>query len=842
MRKPLRKIKKRHIKGLIIAFLTLGIFMSGTFFLWISTFTLPDLSSFNSRKVSQSTKIYDRTGKILLYDVNQGIKRTIVSDNEISRNIKNATVAIEDSEFYEHNGVRPMAFLRAVLANLTSGKFSQGGSTITQQVVKNSLLTSEKKISRKIKEWVTALKLERVLTKTEILDIYLNEAPYGGTIYGVEEASDAYFGKKASDLTVAESAYLAALPNAPSYYSPYTNKGKLEERKNLVLAKMLEKNFVSPEEYKTALAEKVTWLPQANVGIRAPHFVMFIKQYLEDKYGKTAVEQGGLKVTTTLDYGLEEKAETLAKQYALENQKNFNAENVSIVALDAKNGQILTMVGSRDYFDKTIDGNFNVATAHRQPGSSFKPIVYAEAFNKGYTPDTTVFDLQTEFSSECNPDGTPITPGNEDKCYMPENYDHVYRGPISFRNALAQSINVASIKVLYLAGLKDSLRLAKDMGISSLTNIGQYGLTLVLGGGEVSLLELTGVYATLGNSGVRNPGQGILKVEDKDGAVLESFEPHPIQVLPEQTALLVSDVLSDNAARTPAFGDRSPLYFEGRQVAVKTGTTNDYHDAWVLGYTPQVAVGAWAGNNDNRPMEKKVARFIVAPLWNAFMKEVLKQYPPENFKKPEPTDKTTLKPALAGLWQGGQSYFVNKLSGETATEFTPAELKEERVVKQIHSILYWVDKNNPTGPRLVSPYDDPQFNLWEFPIRRWVSANNIAEETNGIIPTALDSMHGPFVAPKITATNPLPTVAYPKNQNIVIAINTESKFPISKVDYFVNGAFIGSATRYPWSFSFLPSDIDNLSTDNEIEVVAYDNVLNRSEIKIPFKVNLLNDN
>src|SRR3989338_6396906 len=397
MRKIFRKIKKYHlIEATFLAIISF-IFGLGALFLWISSFTIPDLSSFNVRKVSESTKIFDRTGKILLYNVNQGIKRTIVPDGEISRNIKNATVAIEDSEFYQHNGIKFSSFLRATKANILARNYSQGGSTITQQVVKNSLLTSEKTISRKLKEWFLALKLERILSKTEILDIYLNDAPYGGNIYGVEEASQTYFSKKALDLSLAESAYLASLPNAPTYFSPYgNNRDKLEERKNLVLLRMLQNNFISNDEYKDALAEKVDWQTQEGLGIKAPHFVMWVRQYLENKYGVDVVNKGGLKVNTTLDYDLELKAETLAKNSALDNKKNFNAENVSIVAIDAKTGQILVMVGSRDYFDKEIDGNFNVALAHRQPGSSFKPVVYAEAFNKGYTPDTVVFDLQTE--------------------------------------------------------------------------------------------------------------------------------------------------------------------------------------------------------------------------------------------------------------------------------------------------------------------------------------------------------------------------------------------------------------------------------------------------------------
>ena len=813
------------------------IFGLGALFLWISSFTIPDLSSFNVRKVSESTKIFDRTGKILLYNVNQGIKRTIVPDGEISRNIKNATVAIEDSEFYQHNGIKFSSFLRATKANILARNYSQGGSTITQQVVKNSLLTSEKTISRKLKEWFLALKLERILSKTEILDIYLNDAPYGGNIYGVEEASQTYFSKKALDLSLAESAYLASLPNAPTYFSPYgNNRDKLEERKNLVLLRMLQNNFISNDEYKDALAEKVDWQTQEGLGIKAPHFVMWVRQYLENKYGVDVVNKGGLKVTTTLDYDLELKAETLAKNSALDNKKNFNAENVSIVAIDAKTGQILVMVGSRDYFDKEIDGNFNVALAHRQPGSSFKPVVYAEAFNKGYTPDTVVFDLQTEFDTECNPDGTPIIKTNEDKCYMPQNFDGVYLGPISLKNALAQSRNIPAIKVLYLAGIKDSLRLAKAMGINSLTNESRYGLTLVLGGGEVSLLDMTSMYSVFAANGVRNTYQGILKIEDRNGNVLESFESHPSEVLPEQTALLINDILSDNTARAPEFGEHSALYIESRPVATKTGTTNDYKDAWILGYTPQVVVGAWAGNNDNSPMVKKIAGFIIAPLWNKFMQEVLKKYPVENFKKPDPIDKASLKPALAGFWQGGEVYFVNKLSGERANEYTPLELREERVVKNIHSILYWVNKNNPKGPAPLNPETDPQFKLWEFPIRKWVTEQGIVEENNSVIPTAEDSTHRPEFSPKIVIVSPDNISRYNKDARLQVTINVTGKFPITKVDYYINNTFAGSNSSYPYNFSFSPSETDGISAKNEIRAVAYDTFLNRGEAVQEFNV------
>ncbi len=842
---PLKKLKKEAIKRFgaqkaketVLLGFALLIFLTGTFLVWISTFKIPDMASFEQRKVSQATKIYDRTETILLYDVFEGVKRTVVTPAEISNNIKKATIAIEDGDFYNHPGIKITSFLRAVVANLVSGSYSQGGSTITQQVVKNSILTQDKTITRKLKEWVLALKLEKVMDKESILAIYLNESPYGGTIYGIEEASQAFFGKKASEVGVAEAAYLASIPNAPTYYSPYgNNKERLENRKNLVLQKMLQNNFIDQETYSKALEEKVVWKEEENIGIKAPHFVIYIKQYLEKKYGERAVEENGFKVVTTLNYELQQKAEEIVKKRAALNKVNFNANNASLVAIDPKTGQIITMVGSADYFNKEIDGNFNVAIAHRQPGSAMKPIVYATALSKGYTPDTVVFDLPTEFSTECNPDGTPIIPGNEKVCYMPQNYDNQYRGPVSFRDALAQSINVPAIKVLYLAGIKESLRTARDMGIEGLGDANEYGLTLVLGGGEVSPLELTSAYGVFASNGIRNPYTGILRIEDRNGKVIEGFIPSPKQVMDDQTASKITDILSDNKARTPAFGENSPLYFPGRDVAVKTGTTNDYKDAWILGYTPNIAVGAWVGNTDNTPMEKKVAAFIVAPLWNEFMNEALKTLPKEDFKKPEYPDKASIKPVLAGFWQGNNAYFVDKISGGLATEMTPVETKEQRVIRQVHSILYWVDKNNPTGPPPINPESDFQFRLWEHPVRNWALANGMTDQDISIIPASNDNIHTPDSSPQISILHPLSGINYPKNERIVISATAVGKFPIKKADFFINNAFVGSSEKYPFNFTFTPSEIENIDSENELKVVVYDSAYNRGEKTVSFSI------
>jgi len=829
---------KRHLfKNTVILLFSAGFLVAGALLLWAGSLKIPDFTSFEERKVAQSTKIYDRTGEVLLYDIHQDIKRTVVPYEDISRYLKNATVAIEDAEFYDHKGIKPKAILRAILVNVGSFGFSQGGSTITQQVIKNSLLTQEKKISRKLKEWALAVKLEQVMGKEDILTLYLNEAPYGGSIYGAEEASRAFFGKNVKDITLAEAAYLAALPQAPTYYSPYgNNKDSLEERKDLVLSRMFELGFISKEEYAAASVEEVVFTPQEDRGIKAPHFVFFVRSYLEEKYGKDAVEEEGLKVITTLDYDLQKKAEDIVLEYAKENTEKFNASNAGVVAIDPKTGQILVMVGSRDYFDEEIDGNFNITVAHRQPGSAFKPFVYATAFKKGYTPDTVVFDLQTQFQTTCDPEGRPLsTEVDPNDCYMPVNYDGIYHGPMTLRDALAQSVNIPALKTLYLAGLSDSLQTAKDFGITSLTNINQYGLTLVLGGGEVSLLEMVNAYGVFANEGVRNPHTSIVRVEDKNGNILEQFQQKQERVIDGNIALQISDILSDNVARTPAFGARSYLYFEDTDVAVKTGTTNDYKDAWIVGYSPSVAMGAWAGNNDNTSMEKKVAGFIVAPMWNAFMQEVLQKYPKDEFIGPPKTN-ADIKPVLRGVWQGGEEYVVDRMSGKLATEYTPKETQEKRVLVDIHNILYWVDKKNPLGERPVNPQGDPQFNLWEYAVRKWVANQNIKEETFESIPKEYDDIHTPEASPNITITEPSPEVLYPINREITIAPQNTGVYPLSKVDFFVNGVFVGSSTASPFTLSFIPTELEVIKNQNQLTVVAYDTVFNKGESQTIFNI------
>lgn len=760
-RRTLRHLPPRVRLTIKFAFLSL-IACAGVFSAWAILATVPSIDTIQNRVVGESTKIYDRTGNALLYDVHGAMRRTEVPFEEISRHIRNATVAIEDDTFYSHKGVRPRAFLRALLANLQTGSFSQGGSTITQQVIKNTLLTNDKTPIRKMKEWVLAIKLEKIATKDQILNIYLNETSYGGTIYGVEEATQYFFGKPAKDVTVAEAAYVAALPQAPTRYSPYgSHRDELEARKNHVLFRMKELGYINDSEYASAQSEQVKFREEAEAGIKAPHFVFFVREYLEEKYGADTVANGGLKVITTLDWELQEKAEEVVKNHAPTMEANFNATNQGMVAVDPKSGQILTMVGSRGYFDESIDGKVNVAIAKRQPGSSFKPFVYATAFEKGYTPETVVYDAETQFSTACSP--SDISNG-EPPCYSPSNYDGLFKGPMKLRDALAQSQNVPAVKTLYLAGIPESIETARDMGISTLADANRYGLTLVLGGGEVTLLEMTSAYGVFANDGLRNPATGILSVEDGRGRVLEQYEKKEVRAIDSQIARLISNILSDNVARTPEFGANSPLYFPQANVADKTGTTNDFRDVWIVGYTPGISVGAWAGNNNNTPMERKIAAFIIAPMWHEFMNYALEKYPSDDFPAPIP--------------EPGYDSLPPVLRGNALTD--PS--------RGVHDILYWVNKDSPrSGP---PNHNDSQFPHWEFAVARWAEMGGFASSTQS--------------GARLTITSPQAGALLPLEPfNVAI----EPSLPgIRSVTYYLNGKFVGISAQAPYIIAVQPAE------------------------------------
>jgi 1A family penicillin-binding protein len=750
----IRFCRRKSVRSLLLIGATTALVLAGGLVVWATTIALPDVRNFVDRRVAESTKIYDRTGTTVLYDVHGNVRRSVVPYDQIAQDLKDATVAIEDQNFYRHNGIQPSAIIRAVWINLTSGDLlgGQGGSTITQQVIKNALLTSEKTISRKVKEWVLAIRLEKVLTKDEILGVYLNEVPYGGNVYGAEEAARRFFGKGAKDLTLLEAAYLAALPQAPTYFSPYGNhRADLDARKDLVLERMLDNGYITKDEYEGAKNTEVAFQAQDEYGIKAPHFVMYVRELLEEEYGREAVEQGGLKVITTIDWDLQDQAEQIVEKWALQNEKLYNAENAAMVGVDPKTGQILVMVGSRNFFDEEIDGEYNIAVAERQPGSAMKPIAYAAAFAKGYRPETVVFDLPTEFSATCGSSGG--------SCYSPVNYDDVFRGPMTLRDALAQSINVPAVKVAYLVGIQSIIDLAKKMGLTTIEGAQNYGLSLVLGGGEVKPLEMANAYATFARNGEYLPTAPILRIEDREGTVLYDWdEDHddPREVLDPSVAALVSDVLSDNVARTPSYGVASPLYFPGRQVAAKTGTTNDYRDTWIIGYTPSISVAAWAGNNDNTSIDKKVAGFVVAPMWNEFMKVALEKIPEETFPAP-PALPENASNAIAGRWQEQP---------------------------ETHEILHWIDKDNPLGPPPSNPARDPQYWLWEAPLRQWLGDQGLPGGDQG------DSGGDQDGEVSVSIRSPRAGTSHDKDEPLSVRAQVRGDVIASEV--YLGEAFVGS--------------------------------------------------
>lgn len=652
---------------------------------------IPDPQSIITRRVSEATKILDREGETVLFSVHGNEKRTIIPFEEMPNHLKYAVITAEDANFYDHRGLDIKGVSRAIFVNIKDRGLTQGGSTITQQLVKNSLLGGQKTFSRKFKELILALQIEQRFEKDQILWMYLNQVPFGSNIFGAEEASQGYFGKPARELTLNESAILASILKATSYYSPYgSHRDEMLERKNLILDRMLELGFINEEELDQAKSEEMKLASPVSGGILAPHFVMMVREYLVEKYGEDTIQNGGLKVYTTLDWKMQQKAEEIVQKYGNRNEELFKAGNAALVALNPKSGEILALVGSRNYFDIEKEGNFNVITAFRQPGSAFKPIVYSAALDKGLTDKTILFDAKTEFNPYCSPDGTQEKDQYGLECYHPQNSDEKFRGPVTLRQALGSSLNIPSVKILYLAGVQESLKRARDLGIKFLGNTDDFGLSLVLGGGDVRPLDLVSAYGVFANDGIYNQPAFILKVEDSEGKVIEEFSQDPQRKLSDQTARTINDILSDNSARALLFGLNSPLYIPTHQVAAKTGTTQKFRDAWTIGYTPSLAVGVWVGNNDNTEMTREGGGVSAgAPIWREFIMETLRDRPNEEFPEPEPV--FTDKIMLDGNYDGEDG--------------------------QRHTILYYIDKNDPRGPIPSNPTDDPQYNNWEWGVK-----------------------------------------------------------------------------------------------------------------------------
>lgn len=677
---------------------------------------LPEPGHITERRVSESTKIFDRTGQVLLYEIHGEEKRTIIPFEQMPKEIKEATVAIEDDKFYEHHGLDFKAIVRAILADLRHSK-SQGASTITQQFIKNSVLSNEKTYSRKIKEAILSIELERRFTKDEILGMYLNEIPYGSNAYGIETAAQTFFGHSANELTLDECALLASLPKAPTYYSPYGNhRDELVWRKEWVLKRLEDLGYITGEEVKEAIAvDTLAKIRPSAESIKAPHFVMYVKQQLVEKYGNELIESGGLRIYTTLDWRMQTAAEEIVRNRAERNKKLFDAQNASLVAIDPKTGDILCMVGSLDYFDKEADGNVNVAIRPRQPGSSFKPFVYATAFAKGYLPETILMDVKTNFGNF----------GGQD--YIPSNYNGSFMGPVAMRDALAMSLNIPAVKTLYLAGINDSIDTAEAMGITTLKDRSRYGLALVLGGGEVTLLDETSAFGVFANDGLKKEKTAVSRIEDSKGSIIEDKTNDPgQQVMVPQIARQINECLSNNSARAPVFGSHSSLYISGKNAAVKTGTTQDFRDAWTVGYTPELVVGVWVGKNNGSSMRPGADGSVVAaPIWNDFMARFINEYSSKDFVKP---GKITIdKPMLGGYLEDKTTVKIDKESDLVATDDCSKKHTEERTFFKVHSILHYVSKDDPLGSIPKDPEEDEQYKNWEKAAQEWAKDNKIKD-------------------------------------------------------------------------------------------------------------------
>lgn len=725
-----KKLQKRFLAISIFSFILIVAITGVVIFLYFYIFKdLPSPYSLKDYKaIPISSQIYDRNGE-LLYEVFKDENRTPIKLDKLPKDLKEATISIEDKDFYQHGGISIVSgILRAVRDSFQSNKL-QGGSTITQQLVKSALLSPERTIQRKVKEIFLAIWVEQIFTKDQILEMYLNQVPYGGSSYGIVQAAKAYYGKNPGELTLAESALLAGLPQAPSLYSPYLNPERAKNRRNAVLRNMLELGYIEENTYKTAVNSPVIVLPPIT-NIKAPHFVFEVKNLLEQEYGLRQLEEGGLKVTTTLDFEIQRYAEEQVVE-ELNTLKRFKVSNGAVLVTRPPTGEILAMVGSQNYFDGT-SGAFNVTTANtRQPGSSIKPINYAIGIDRGIVTASTMFlDVATCFPN----------PGQ--KPYCPKNYDNTFHGMVQLRYALANSYNIPAVKMLAFNGLNNFIASSSSFLITTFTNPDNYGLALTLGGGEVPMTEMAQAYSALANRGIARKLNYVLKVEDKAGNVLYEFkDPNFVQNVKESidrpntlvikgkraisdgAAFIISHILQDNNARTPSFGARSDLYLPEKTVSVKTGTTNDIRDNWTIGYTPNFLVAVWVGNNDFTPMAQGIASGLTgaSPIWNGVMKYLLENQPDLPPIKPDSVvglnvcsdtgviagkDKNCptrfeylIKGTNAKVNVSRQQVPVNRETGEYLNDPNNpvVEMQEKTVIKDIFS-NYCVDCNNNIKP------------------------------------------------------------------------------------------------------------------------------------------------
>jgi len=691
------------------------------FLLWFF-WDLPWPNKLTSHPFPASTLIYDRNGN-LLYEIYAEKNRVPVKLSELPPYVKWATIASEDKNFYRHHGFDFGGILRAIY-NIIFHRTLQGGSTITQQLVKNALLENPRRtLRRKIREAVLTLVTEAIYSKDQILEMYLNQVPYGGTAWGIEAAAQTYFAKPAKELTLAEAALLAGLPASPTRFSPFGAHPELAaERQKRVLQRMKEDGYITEEEKKQAETEPLKYAP-ALTSIKAPHFVLYVKELLVDMYGEKIVEQGGLRVTTTLDLDLQNFAQqTVASEVA--KLKKMKVSNGAVLATNPKSGEILAMVGSRNYFDQEIDGNVNLTLRPRQPGSAIKPINYAVALAKKIiTPATVLNDIPTCFQVA----GQPL--------YCPKNYDGQFHGPVQVRFALGNSYNVPAVKVLALNGIEDFIASASAMGITTWKDPSKYGLSLTLGGGEVTMYDMATAFSAFPNLGIRQNLWAIQKVVDQNGKTLYEHQPQEgPRVLPMEVAYLINHILLDNNARQPMFGPSSWLVVKNHpEISVKTGTTNDLRDNWTIGWNPSILVVTWVGNNDNSPMSWIASGVTGAsPIWNKVISFALKDKKEEWPLKPEGIVGTSIC-ALSGKLPNPESpcqtrfeYFlegtvpnqienlrqfieIDKTTRQLATNDTPPENREpqeKQIITDPLGTKYCLDCSFPEKPTLIKY---PQF-------------------------------------------------------------------------------------------------------------------------------------
>lgn len=782
---------------------------------------LPDPDRLLDREVAQSTRIFARDGSTLLYEIHGDERRTLIKLDDMPLALRQATVAIEDKDFYQHGGFSVRGFLRALWINVTSaGRRRPGGSTITQQFVKNAILTNEKTLTRKIKELVLSFEIERRFSKDQILQLYLNEIGYGSNNYGVGAAARSYFGKDVRQLTVAESALLAALPQAPTYYSPNgSHPEELSARHHHILDLMAEQGFITEDEAGAAKREPIVF-QQRREAILAPHFVFYVRELLADRYPDRDIERGGYKVITTLDPDKQLVAEEEITKGVAANEKKYRATNAALVSLDVRSGEVLAMVGSRDFFDDEHDGNVNVALATRNPGSSFKPFVYAAAFLKGFTPETILYDLETNFG----PDGSG-------RPYIPSDYDGKERGPVSMRKALAGSLNIPAVQALYLAGIPDVVELAQAFGYTTFKKPEEYGLALALGGAGARLLEHAAAFGVLAREGVRLPTTAILRVEDARGKVIDEWRrPEGDRVLDKNVARLVTSILSDNSARSFIFGARSPLILRDRPVAAKTGTTNDWRDGWTMGFTPSIVTGVWAGNNDNSTMARGAdGVFVAAPIWNAYMNRVVEGSPVEGFAKPRPNEAKS--PALRGEGMGEERVLIDRVTRKRipadCQESWPGGFRETVTLRQAHSILHYVDKNKPSGPAPAHPERDPMYERWEAPVRKWVGKKVDA------LPTE-ESCDLRSAAQQPSVSFSSPSEGTPVSGNVAVSVVVAGPRVINSVAYALDGATVATIAAPPFDTTI--NLLDVAAGFHTITATVTDVVLNTAAASVQINV------